>query len=141
MPIWPNGGTGITDGITSTGSSTIKILPDYREGLAREFSPTNTKVLVGSIVTALDPATGAQIAAFPTDTVLSSFDTSTNLATIINETNLSAGTPLATTILDIPDGSILCFNENVVPGTSSPLTGTDQWSTSMEDSSLSLIHI
>jgi len=92
-------------------------------------------VLVGAIVTALDPATGAQIAAFPTDTVLSSFDTSTNLATIINETNLSAGTPLATTILDIPDGSILCFNENVVPGTSSPLTGTDQWSTSMEDSS------
>ena len=135
VPIWPNGGTGITDGITSTGSSTIKILPDYREGLAREFSPTNTKVLVGSIVTALDPATGAQIAAFPTDTVLSSFDTSTNLATIINETNLSAGTPLATTILDIPDGSILCFNENVVPGTSSPLTGTDQWSTSMEDAS------
>ena len=84
MPIWPNGGAGITDGITSTGSSTIKILPDYREGLAREFSPTNTKVLVGAIVTALDPATGAQIAAFPTDTVLSSFDTSTNLATIIN---------------------------------------------------------
>ena len=135
VPIWPNGGSGITDGITSAGLSVIKILPDYREGLAREFSPTNTKVLVGAIVTALDPATGAQIAAFPADTVLHAFSTSTNEASLILKSNLSAGTPPAQTILDIPDGSILCFNENVIPGTSSPLTGTAQWATSMEDAS------
>ena len=135
MPIWPNGGAGITDGVTGSGTDKIKILPDYREGLAREFSPTNTKVLVGAIVTALDPATGAQIAAFPADTVLNSFSTSTNEAELILKTNLSTGSPTANTILSIPAGSILCFNENVVPGTSSPLTGTDQWSTSMEDSS------
>ena len=135
VPIWPNGGAGITDGVTGSGTDKIKILPDYREGLAREFSPTNTKVLVGAIVTALDPATGAQIAAFPTDTVLNSFSTTTNEAELILKTNLSTGSPPANTILSIPAGSILCFNENVIPGTADPLAGTNQWSTSMEDAS------
>lgn len=135
VPVWPNGGVAITDGITTTGSDKIKILSDYREGLAKDFSPQNTKVLVGALITALNPSTGAQIAAFTTDTVLQVFDTTTNEANLILKTNLSTGSPPATTILDIPSGSILCFNENVTPGTSSPLTGTDQWVTSMEDAS------
>jgi len=138
VSIWANGGTGITDGITSATATKIKIIADYREGLAREFSPTNTKVLVGATVTALNPATGAKIDAFPANTVLHEFTTSTNEASLILKSNLGAGTPAAQTILDIPAGSILCFNANLIPGTSTPITTATNpswWVTSMEDAS------
>ena len=138
VSIWANGGAGITDGITSTGLDKVKIIADYREGLAKEFSPTNTKVLVGATITALNPSTGAKIDAFPADTVLHAFSTTTNEASLILKSNLSAGTPPAQTILDIPDGSILCFNGNLIPGTATPITtGTNPswWVTSMEDAS------
>jgi hypothetical protein len=144
VAIWANGGAAITDGITSAGATKIKIIADYREGLAREFSPTNTKVLVGARITALNPSTGAIIDAFDAPsggtlyTALDGFDTNTNEATLIGS---DLATP-APTILDIPDGSILCFNGNVVPNHTpnpKPQMATNSnpswWVTSMEDAS------
>ena len=123
----PNGGSALTDGITTTGSSTILLQADNRLGLARELGVDKT--LIGATITAVDAA-GVTVPGIPADTVLQSFANG-NQITIIDRSNLSAGTPLATTTVDIPAGTTIYFNQNTLTALTSP----SYWVTSMEDAS------
>ena len=123
----PNGGSALTDGITTTGSSTILLQADNRLGLAKELGVDKT--LIGATITAVDSA-GVVVPGIPADTVLQSFANG-NQITLIDRSNLSAGTPLATTTVDIPAGTTIYFNQNTLTALTSP----SYWVTSMEDAS------
>ena len=128
----PNGGSALTDGDgasgpTPSGSSTILLQADNRLGLAKELSVGKT--LIGATITAVDAA-GTVVPGIPADTVLQSFANG-NQITLIDKTNLSAGTPLATTTVDIPVGTTIYFNQNTLTALTSP----SYWVTSMEDAS------
>ena len=124
----PNGGSAVTDGITSTGSSTILITSNNRLGIAATLG-TDPKTLVGSTITAVD-ANGATVPGIPANSVLQSFANG-NQMTIIDVANIAAGTPLATVTQDIPSGTIIYFNQNTLTNISTP----NYYVTSMLDAS------
>tara|TARA_Y200000002_G_scaffold87571_1_gene69902 strand:+ start:19956 stop:25478 length:5523 start_codon:yes stop_codon:yes gene_type:complete len=124
----PNGGSAITDGITSTGSSTILLTSANRLGIAAGLG-TDPKTLVGSTITAVD-ANGVAVPGIPANSVLQSFANG-NQMTIIDVANIVAGTPLATVTQDIPSGTTIYFNQNTLTNISTP----SYYVTSMLDAS------